>query len=526
VPARRRRRALSRRQPSLRDRPARGPPARSLTASTQPARTLCRAGRETKETVAASISTATASCSSTRRILSTVVEYVVGDHHADRTPAAAASAAVSCGSAARAVGAERRLVPPRRAPRPGRTTRSRAPAPATIAPARPDRTAVLARATITRAHIAALGRPIPWTGWQRRAVGLSPVRVASHTRCVVEHPAGSVIADLRECASAGPDRQQQRARAIFAPWYDGYRMGGVRIYSCWMGEVGGSNSRAGSSSRASPTSGPGSRGLLADRQVGGASSASTRAGRRPTSPPDHAGGADLRTPHRRTLIRASASTAVITPTFPHFPEPCRARGSCTTDGDGTLPLLAAAGDIPTLRTLVVRAHPLSRQRSRGAGLLHRGHGDVPRWARPDRFQRYLGEIESSSRVSPAHASYARCTALRLSPSSLEARHADHRLLSVARVPVMLGFDPGSSSFTRRTPWRPAPRRPPSRRVRRQRWRHGHESRHRRDRRMANRCAFSNPCSALSRVAAAARSAAMSEAWSCYRRYGAASPPSA
>src|SRR5205814_1912206 len=55
------------------------------------------------------------------------------------------------------------------------------------------------------------------------------------------------------------------------------------------------------------------------------------------------------------LVRASAVDAIVHTDIPQFPEPGRAaRQLHDVTVMGTLQLLAAAGDLPTLRTLVVR----------------------------------------------------------------------------------------------------------------------------------------------------------------------------
>ena len=118
------------------------------------------------------------------------------------------------------------------------------------------------------------------------------------------------------------------------------------------------------------------RALLADPEVERVVGIDTR-----TPPPDVASeitliDADLRAPELRTLIRAAAVDAIVHADIPQFPEPGRAaRQLHDVTVMGTLQLLAAAGDLPTLRTLVVRGSACDlRQRAGGARLPVRGDG--------------------------------------------------------------------------------------------------------------------------------------------------------
>jgi UDP-glucose 4-epimerase len=157
------------------------------------------------------------------------------------------------------------------------------------------------------------------------------------------------------------------------------------------------------------------RALLADPEVERVVGIDTR-----TPPPDVAEAitlvdADLRTPELRTLIRASAVDTIVHADIPQFPEPGRAaRQLHDLTVVGTLQLVAAAGDLPTLRTVVVR----------GSASIYGSEPAAPAFLseemalRPGatRFQRDLGEI-----------------------SKLDTPIT--RLLRAPVVPVMLGFDP-------------------------------------------------------------------------------------
>jgi UDP-glucose 4-epimerase len=183
------------------------------------------------------------------------------------------------------------------------------------------------------------------------------------------------------------------------------------------------------------------RALLADPAVERVVGIDTR-----TPPPDVAGAitlvdADLRTPELRTLIRASAVDTIVHSDIPQFPEPGRAaRQLHDLTVVGTLQLVAAAGDLPTLRTVVVR----------GSASIYGSDAAAPAFLseemalRPGatRFQRDLGEIEKLVDGLARRRRDVTCTVLRLQPvigSKLDTPIT--RLLRAPVVPVMLGFDP-------------------------------------------------------------------------------------
>ena len=183
------------------------------------------------------------------------------------------------------------------------------------------------------------------------------------------------------------------------------------------------------------------RALLADPDVERVVGIDTR------TPPDDVAGAitlidaDLRTLELRTLIRASAVDAIVHCDIPQFPEPGRAaRQLHDVTVVGTLQLLAAAGDLPTLRTLVVR----------GSAAIYGSEPAAPAFLseemalRPGatRFQRDLGEIESLVDGIARRRRDVTCTMLRLQPViGVTLDNPVTRLLRAPVVPVMMGFDP-------------------------------------------------------------------------------------
>jgi UDP-glucose 4-epimerase len=186
------------------------------------------------------------------------------------------------------------------------------------------------------------------------------------------------------------------------------------------------------------------RALLADPEVERVVGIDTR-----TPPPDVAAAitlvdADLRAPQLRALVRAAAVDAVVHTDIPQFPEPGRAaRQLHDLTVMGTLQLLAAAGDLPTLRTLVVR----------GSAAIYGSEPDAPAFVSEEmapgragtvstRFQRDLAEIEKLVTGLARRRPDVTCTVLRLQPIIGTALDTPiTRLLRAPVVPVMLGFDP-------------------------------------------------------------------------------------
>ena len=155
--------------------------------------------------------------------------------------------------------------------------------------------------------------------------------------------------------------------------------------------------------------------------------------------------ADLRTPQLRRLVRASAVDAIVHTDIPQFPEPGRAaRQLHDVTVMGTLQLLAAAGDLPTLRTLVVRgsASIYGSGPAAPAFFTEDMAGAATGREKATRFQRDLGEIEKLVEGLARRRRDVTCTVLRLQPvigATLDTPIT--RLLRAPVVAVMLGFDP-------------------------------------------------------------------------------------
>jgi UDP-glucose 4-epimerase len=153
---------------------------------------------------------------------------------------------------------------------------------------------------------------------------------------------------------------------------------------------------------------------------------------------------DLRAPQLRTQVRASAVDAVVHTDIPQFPEPGRAaRQLHDVTVMGTLQLLAAIGDLPTLRTVVVR----------GSAAIYGSAATAPAFFTEDmaaaavegeatRFQRDLAEIEKLVQGLARRRSDVTCCVVRAQPvigAKLDTPIT--RLLRTPVVPVMAGFDP-------------------------------------------------------------------------------------
>jgi UDP-glucose 4-epimerase len=186
------------------------------------------------------------------------------------------------------------------------------------------------------------------------------------------------------------------------------------------------------------------RALLADADVEQVVGIDTR-----TPPADVAAAvtlvdADLLTPELRTLIRASAVDTVVHADVPQFPEPGRAvRQLHEVTVMGTLQLLAASADLPTLRTLVVRGSAAIYGSEPGApaffteDMAARGFD-----GRATRFQRDMVELEKLVEGFARRRPDVTCTVLRCQPvigSTLQTPIT--QLLRSPVVPVTLGFDP-------------------------------------------------------------------------------------
>jgi len=151
---------------------------------------------------------------------------------------------------------------------------------------------------------------------------------------------------------------------------------------------------------------------------------------------------DVRSPDLGPLIRASEPDTIVHNGLIQFPGPGR---SSRTVHDlnviGTLQLLAACEDVPTLRTLVVRA----------SAAIYGAEARAPDFFTEDmarttplrtRFQRDLNEIEAYVEAFARRRPWVRCTVLRLQPVVGRVLETPvTRLLRMPVVPTVLGFDP-------------------------------------------------------------------------------------
>jgi UDP-glucose 4-epimerase len=148
-------------------------------------------------------------------------------------------------------------------------------------------------------------------------------------------------------------------------------------------------------------------------------------------------GADL----ARTL-KAAAPHVVVHHDIVQFPEPGRsARALHDLNVIGTLQLLAACGDVPGLRALVVR----------GSASIYGSAADAPAFFTEDlargatlrtRFQRDVGELERLVEAFARRHPAVICTVLRLQP--VIGATVDTPIMQLFRAPVVptfLGFDP-------------------------------------------------------------------------------------
>ncbi|HWH93680.1 MAG TPA: NAD-dependent epimerase/dehydratase family protein [Baekduia sp.] len=156
-------------------------------------------------------------------------------------------------------------------------------------------------------------------------------------------------------------------------------------------------------------------------------------------------GIDLRTGDLAHALKLAAPHVVVHHDIVQFPEPGRsARALHDLNVIGTLRLLAACGELPQLRALVVR----------GSAAIYGSGPDAPAFFTEDlarggaggagatRFQRDVAElerlVEAFARRHPAVA----CTVLRLQPVIGPTVDTPiMRLFRSAVVPTFLGFDP-------------------------------------------------------------------------------------
>jgi len=152
--------------------------------------------------------------------------------------------------------------------------------------------------------------------------------------------------------------------------------------------------------------------------------------------------ADLRRGELGPILKLASPHVVVHHDIVQFPEPGRsARSLHDLNVVGTLQLLAACGELPGLRAVVVR----------GSASIYGSQPDAPAFFTEDlarsatlrtRFQRDVGElerlVEAFARRHPAVA----CTVLRLQPViGARVDTPIMRLFRSAVVPTFLGFDP-------------------------------------------------------------------------------------
>src|SRR3954447_10517065 len=361
-----------------------------------------------------------------------------------RTPAAAASAAVRLGSAGAGASAPSARLVPSCASASHATTRSPSASSGTSAPHVPTRIATSRPSSISSCTtIAALGPPMPvdWIVSGLPSAFAGPVY--PHNPRLWLNIRGS-SSSVWASASARPGSPGSSARG--ASCAVGWTWIGTRRAEDRVGGVGGPDSARRILITGVPNFwGTGlARALLADPDVERVVGVDTRTP--PSEVPDAItlSDADLRTPQLRTSIRAAAVDTVVHSDIPQFPEPGRAaRQLHDLTVVGTLQLLAAAGDLPTLRTLVVR----------GSAAIYGSEPAAPAFFTEDmagasgargatRFQRDLGEIEKLVGGLGRRRRDITCTVLRLQP--IIGTRLDNpitRLLRAPVVPVMLGFDP-------------------------------------------------------------------------------------
>lgn len=153
--------------------------------------------------------------------------------------------------------------------------------------------------------------------------------------------------------------------------------------------------------------------------------------------------ADLRHGGLAPMLRVAAPDVVVHHDILQFAEPGRAaRALHDLNVVGTLQLLAACGELPGLRALVVR----------GSAAIYGSHPDAPAFcteelargagAESSRFQRDVAELEQFVDAFARRRPEVICTVLRLQP--VIGAMLDTPIMRLFRAPVVptfLGFDP-------------------------------------------------------------------------------------
>jgi UDP-glucose 4-epimerase len=152
--------------------------------------------------------------------------------------------------------------------------------------------------------------------------------------------------------------------------------------------------------------------------------------------------ADLRSGDLAQVLKVAAPHVVVHHDIVQFPEPGRSvRALHDLNVMGTLQLLAACGDLPSLRALVVR----------GSASIYGSAADAPAFFTEDlargatlrtRFQRDVGELERLVEAFARRHPMVACTVLRFQPVIGPGVDTPiMRLFRSAVVPTFLGFDP-------------------------------------------------------------------------------------
>ena len=152
--------------------------------------------------------------------------------------------------------------------------------------------------------------------------------------------------------------------------------------------------------------------------------------------------ADLRGDELASILKVAAPQVVVHHDIVQFPEPGRSvRTLHDLNVIGTLQLLAACGELPGLRALVVR----------GSASIYGSEPDAPAFFTEDlargvtlhtRFQRDVGELERLVEAFARRHPAVTCTVLRLQPViGATVDTPIMRLFRSAVVPTFLGYDP-------------------------------------------------------------------------------------
>jgi UDP-glucose 4-epimerase len=152
--------------------------------------------------------------------------------------------------------------------------------------------------------------------------------------------------------------------------------------------------------------------------------------------------ADLRRDPLGPLLREAAPDVVVHHDVVQFAEPGRSRRHLhDLVVIGTLRLLAACGELPQLRALVVRGSAAIYGTEPGAPAFH-VEDDARRAPLRTRWQRDVGELERLVEAFARRTPRVTCTILRFQPVlAAEVDTPIMRLLHAPVVPTFMGYDP-------------------------------------------------------------------------------------